>query len=106
YIGSRDAIVTPGPHTYTLTYRTARQLGFFDTHDELYWNVTGNGWAFPIDAAAATVELPPDVPRERVTLEGYTGPMGSIERNLTTEVAADGTLRFRTTQPLDSYEGL
>ena len=41
-----------------LRYRTTRQLGFFDDHDELYWNVTGNGWDFPIDAASATVALP------------------------------------------------
>ena len=106
YIGRRDTPIAPGPHTYTLTYRTARQLGFFATHDELYWNVTGNGWSFPIDAAAATVVLPAAIPRERVTLTGYTGAMGSTARELTTEIAADGTLHFRTTRPLDPYEGL
>ena len=30
-------------------------------HDELYWNVTGNAWKFPIDVATATVLLPPNV---------------------------------------------
>ena len=29
-------------------------IGRFDDYDELYWNVTGNGWAFPIDRAEAT----------------------------------------------------
>lgn len=106
YVGQADVTLPPGPYTYTLTYRTARQLGFFADHDELYWNVTGNGWAFPIEHAAATVVLPAAVPRARVTLEGYTGAAGSTERALRTEHAADGTLRFATTRPLAAYEGL
>ena len=34
---------------------TARraQLGFFEDYDELYWNVTGNSWTFPIEQAEA-----------------------------------------------------
>ena len=64
----------------------AQQLGFFADHDELYWNVTGNGWSFPIDRATANVVLPADVPRDRVTLEGYTGWQGSTEHALTTAV--------------------
>ncbi|HVG92659.1 MAG TPA: DUF2207 domain-containing protein, partial [Alphaproteobacteria bacterium] len=58
YFGSSSFNLPPGPHTYQFTYRTNRQLGFFRDHDELYWNVTGNGWKFPIDAATATVFLP------------------------------------------------
>ncbi len=41
-----------------ITYRTNRQLGFFDDHDELYWNVTGNHWSLPIDSVSARVTLP------------------------------------------------
>ena len=48
----------PSRYTYSLTYRTNRQIGFFERFDELYWNVTGNGWRFPIERAAAVVELP------------------------------------------------
>ena len=62
YMGRKDHFLPPGEHVYTLTYRTDRQLGFFKDHDELYWNVTGNGWAFPIERVSATVELPPGVP--------------------------------------------
>ena len=36
-----------------------RQLGFFDDFDELYWNVTGNGWEFVIEKVEALVVLPP-----------------------------------------------
>ena len=37
---------------------TTRQIGRFDGFDELYWNVTGNGWIFPIDLAEARIRLP------------------------------------------------
>jgi len=40
-IGSAQVFLPRGPHEYRITYRTARQLGFFETHDELFWNVNG-----------------------------------------------------------------
>src|ERR1700712_3684017 len=29
YIGSADVVLSPGPHVFTLTYRTARQVRYF-----------------------------------------------------------------------------
>ncbi len=49
YFGRSDYLLEPGVYTYTYRYRANRLLGFFEQHDELYWNVTGNRWAFPID---------------------------------------------------------
>ena len=52
YIGQTPTRrIEPGPYTYHAD-RTGptTQLGFFSDHDQLYWNVTGNGWAFPIDS--------------------------------------------------------
>jgi hypothetical protein len=107
YFGREDVKLPPGRYTYTLTYHTARQLGFFADHDELYWNVTGNGWAFPIDRASASIVLPANIPRQQVTVEGYTGEQGSKERALTATVdARSGELDFATTAPLDPYQGL
>lgn len=57
-IGDADVLIPKGRHVYRITYRTDRQLGFFDDFDELFWNVTGNGWDFPIERARATVHLP------------------------------------------------
>ncbi len=51
YFGSSDRFIEHGEHTYVFRYRANRMLGFFDQHDELYWNVTGNEWVFPIDAS-------------------------------------------------------
>ena len=106
YFGREDVLLDPGEYTYTISYRTTRQLGFFVDYDELYWNVTGNGWAFPIDRASARVKLPSGVPKDRMRVEGYTGPQGAKARNLRATVAWDGTAEFETTQPLAREEGL
>ena len=44
----RGRVPRPGSYTYVLTYETDRQVRWFDGKPELYWNVTGNDWAFPI----------------------------------------------------------
>ncbi|HSD61817.1 MAG TPA: DUF2207 domain-containing protein [Burkholderiales bacterium] len=106
YVGNKDVFLDPGEYTYTLAYRTHRQLGFFPDHDELYWNVTGNGWAFAIDRASATVALPPGIGRDDLKLEGYTGYQGSTEKNYSAEVAEDGAAHFTTTHMLGPNQGL
>jgi hypothetical protein len=42
-IGSADTLIDPGEHTWVLRFSVDRELGYFADHDELYWNVTGNG---------------------------------------------------------------
>lgn len=104
--GDDSFLPTPLETTYTLRYRTHRQLGFFDEHDELYWNVTGNGWAFAIDEASATVILPEAVTAQEVQLHYYTGPQGSRAQNARARVTDNGTVQFHTTQTLAPREGL
>jgi uncharacterized membrane protein YgcG len=106
YIGKKDYFLSPGEYTYTLTYQTDRQLGFFGDHDELYWNVTGNGWLFPIDTAAATVVLPRGMPRDKIILDGYTGPKGAKDKSFVGTVNEDESVSFVTTKGLGAYEGL
>ena len=64
YFGSNNRFLEHGEHTYVFRYRVNRMLGHFDAHDEIYWNVTGNRWAFPIDKASATVHLEFAAPRD------------------------------------------
>jgi hypothetical protein len=106
YMGRKEVLLPPGEHTYTLSYRTDRQLGFFKNHDELYWNVTGNGWIFPIETASATVLPPPGVPTDRIALAGYTGPTGATGQDVTAALASDGKAAFKTTRRLNAHEGL
>ncbi len=105
YAGRAEVFLDPGVYEYAISYRTNRQLGFFEDHDELYWNVSGNGWAFPIDTASASVTLPDGVPAGSIGIVGYTGPYGSRARSAETGVR-DGRAWIETTQPLHPREGL
>ena len=107
YIGQKNVRLKPGSYTYQIRYWTNFQLGYFDDHDELYWNVTGNGWIFPILKASATVRLPAEVPLGQVTTKSYTGPQGSKEDNARSSVdEKEKKIRFETTRPLGDKEGL
>lgn len=104
YIGKSDVFLSPGEYTYTIVYQTDRQIGFFDDYDELYWNVTGNGWDFPIDVATATLNLP----REAIIRQHsiYTGAQGSTASAAEATVVSGSTMRFRTLNALGPQEGL
>jgi uncharacterized membrane protein YgcG len=103
-IGSADRMVARGEHDYAITYRTTRQVGFFKDYDELYWNVTGTGWTFPIDQAEARITLPEAVPFGQTAV--YTGPQGATGKNAEVVEQRPGRIVFRTTAPLGAREGL
>ena len=104
-IGNPAVMLPRGQHTYRISYRTGRQLGFFDQHDELYWNTTGNGWPFVIDRAMQRVRLPQRVSADKLNAEAYTGPQGARGRDAKVSVA-DGEFSFETTRRLAPNEGL
>ena len=104
YIGRKNVQLKPGTYTYTITYRTNRQLGYFEDFDELYWNVTGNGWSFAIDHASAVVKLPAGA--EVLETAGYTGAYGSTKKDFVADFDADGNVTFETTGGLKRNEGL
>ena len=106
YFGHKDRLLKHGEHTYAFTYNTTYQLGFFDKHDELYWNVTGNDWDFPIDAVSATVRLPERVSMDAMALEGYTGPKGATGQDYEAQAVEAGVASFKTTRGLRPEEGL
>ncbi len=106
YFGRKDYLLPAGEHEYELTYLTTHQMVFFDGHDELYWNVTGNGWAFPIDVASATVTLPEGIDGGDLRLEAYTGPQGARDTNYTASSPGPGRAAFATTRPMRPGEGL
>jgi uncharacterized membrane protein YgcG len=106
YIGQKEVALGPGEHTYFFEYITTRQIGFFRDHDELYWNVTGNGWEFPIEKATASVSLPGEAGKHIIGMDGYTGPRGSKEQDFTVSLDHEGIPIFSTTKTLGPLEGL
>ncbi|MBL7132769.1 MAG: DUF2207 domain-containing protein [Phycisphaerae bacterium] len=106
YMGRKGVFLRPGVYKYELTYRAGRMLGYFKGHDELYFNVTGNEWGFPIDAAAARVTLPKGVPAGKIRPEAYTGKKGKKGRAYRAAVDSSGRALFAATGPLSKGEGL
>ena len=104
YMGQKNQRVGTGEHAYTITYRTDRQLGYFDEFDELYWNVTGNGWSFPMGQVQAVVELPGSA--EALEVSAYTGPTGARGQDFTVSRDDSGRIHFAVTRPLRPREGL
>ena len=105
YIGNENVLLDPGTYTYVIKYSTNRQLGFFKDFDELYWNVTGNGWSFSIDEASAKVRLP-EVPLDKIgEVDAYTGYTGEKGKDFSSTKESDG-IYFQTRRSLNPNEGL
>lgn len=104
FIGDANTFLDPGEYTYTLQYRTNRQIVTSGEADELYWNVTGNGWMFPIEKASARVELPPGA--SFLSAEAYTGPAGTKGHlwHLAPSSSPEAPV-LETTAPLAPHEG-
>ncbi len=89
--------------TIVLKYRAKNGLRFFEDHDELYWNVTGDEWDVPILAASATIVLPPGAGGVRAT--AFNGAYGATSKDA--EVVTDGgTIRVTLPGALAFREGL
>ena len=96
--GAQNAV-----RTIVLRYHATNGLRFFDEHDELYWNVTGDEWDVPIEAAAATIELPQRTPGIRAV--AFNGVYGSRAQDATVTIGGD-TVRVVMAHALGYHEGL
>ena len=98
-IGDPNTVLAPGNYTFGLNYKLDRQIGYFENFDELYWNVTGNGFDFSTDKATAVITLPKDAPVRQVS--SYTGSDDDRSHHgATFTKGQDGTVTFDTTRPL------
>jgi uncharacterized membrane protein len=93
---------TDATHTVMFTYEVERALRFFDTHDELYWNVTGDEWEFPIARASAEIVLPPAADGIRVA--SFAGPRGATAAAAMEQ--AGNMVMVQAPRPLGYREGL
>jgi uncharacterized membrane protein YgcG len=103
YLGDAQTVLAPGRHDFELTYEVNREIRYFENHDELYWNVTGNGWSFPIDHVSATVTPPGGI--QPTAVSAYTGPRGAKGQDYTVAHQNEKII-IETTRPLNLYEGL
>lgn len=93
-----------GHQAYAITYRVENAILFFDDHDELYWNVTGNYWWAPIQESSAHVTLARDEISESLWAACYTGSYSSRESDCDFE-AYKNSAEFYTLRRLNTKEG-
>jgi len=89
--------------TISIEYTVSDAIKFFEDHDELYWNVTGDEWDIPIQSAHAQIILPSEASNIRGT--AFTGIYGSRAKDAEIDVAGNG-VEVRTTAPLPYHAGL
>lgn len=102
-IGDPRIYVT-GKQTYVITYKVYNALLFFNDHDELYWNVTGNYWKAEIKEASARVVLLTEKVSKEFWAACYTGYYGSHEKNCEFRISGHSG-NFFTKKGLKSGEG-
>ncbi|MBA5863059.1 MAG: DUF2207 domain-containing protein [Nitrospira sp. CR1.1] len=94
---------TDATRTFVLKYLVRNGLKFFEDHDELYWNVTGDEWDVPIEQASVRIILPPQTTGVRA--QAFTGAYGAREQAATVTIAGSG-IEMTMTRPLGFREGL
>lgn len=101
YIGDSGRILPPGRYVYELSYTVKGAVRFQKDFDEFYWNVTGNDWQFPIQAASFRLSLLQGAEVVPGGVSFYTGIAGAKGQN----ARQLQELFFETTRPLSAYEG-
>jgi len=75
-IGDPNATIS-GIQTYQISYRAKGVINYFADHDELYWNVTGNGWVVPIDLVRSRISVVGATSSQAISTACYYGSLGS-----------------------------
>jgi hypothetical protein len=98
-IGDPDKMLAHGQRTFDIVYKVTGHIRDLKDRDALYWNVTGNDWAFPIDSAGFRLFLPEGA--KIMADNAYTGLRGESGRDfMKTEKGS-----FITTRPLPLHAG-
>ena len=91
--------------TYVITYEVNRAIGYFNDHDELYWNVFEN-WEVPVLASTATVHIPQGASKDSLKAVCYTGQFGSSLSDCTATVQDGQTFIYKGNTQFMPGEGL
>ncbi|MEQ1833883.1 MAG: DUF2207 domain-containing protein, partial [Candidatus Eisenbacteria bacterium] len=106
YIGDPERRLPAGTHEYVLRYVAVSDLRSSVLRSELYWNVTGNHWEFPIDSTHATVTLPRSAVSGGVRAWSYEGLRGEQEPGeAATGRPSTSTIELQAARPLRAHEG-
>ena len=93
-----------GRQVYVITYNVENAILFFDDHDELYWNVSGNYWWASIKESSANATLATKDKSVNLWAACYTGSLGSKESVCGYETSHN-TGEFHAQRSLNPREG-
>jgi len=79
-IGEESTYIT-GLHTYEIVYEVENVIKFYDSHDELYWDVNGDQWQENFENV--TANLSTDAHLTEPAPVCYTGIFGTDEQSCT-----------------------
>ncbi|QQG40894.1 MAG: DUF2207 domain-containing protein [Candidatus Levyibacteriota bacterium] len=91
-----------GSAKYSITYTTVGILKSFSDHDELYLDVTGNGWPVPILKTSARISLPQSGITGARCFEGIQNASEKCVATITSQNQAD----FSATRILQAEENM
>jgi uncharacterized membrane protein len=94
---------TDAKRTVRIRYVVLNAIRYFEDHDELYWNVTGNDWPVDIESAAAFVSFPAST-AGHLRANAYEGPYGSAERSITDILGSN--VQFQSVHSLTPRGGM
>ena len=103
-IGDSDVYLSTGLHRYEIAYTVEEAIGFFDDYDEIYWNAIGTEWAFPIEKARVTVQVPEGAGILQYT--AYTGSYGEDGNSYRVVDKANNLITFEATRSMAIGEGM
>jgi hypothetical protein len=89
--------------TIVVHYRVSNGLSFYEDHDELYWNITGNDWDEAVGNASAMISLPAGT--TGIHAVAYSGTYGAKLQDA--KVTTLGTLvELKMQRTLEFHEGV
>jgi uncharacterized membrane protein YgcG len=100
-IGNPDITIT-GEYVYVIDYTLKNAINYFDDYDELYLNITGDGWTVPIKKASTKITTPGEITDQLC----FTGPIDSTDSNCSFESTSEKEVTISTDSPLNAREGL
>lgn len=104
YIGNESMYLDEGEYTYEIKYTVDHVLLFYENFDELYWNVNGNGWTFPLDSISATVYVPGDA--KILQYDGFTGRKGEKGDDFIISTDSTASITYHSARKFNSGENL
>ncbi|MEK7143126.1 MAG: DUF2207 domain-containing protein [Patescibacteria group bacterium] len=94
-----------GNQTYKISYKVLGVINYFNDHDELYWNVTGDKWEVELNNIQAEVSIPLLTNVNNLELACYTGSSGSNLKDCVSDQAGGKATFSSSKGPLTIVTG-